>query len=229
MMGPAPTRDPWVGNYTIRQFGEGVCMRLSFGAQIRIVYHVDDHIKYRLEDDETFTIDPNVATVDGNCDSPSKRTVVIYPFGSREEPYWTITLIFQLQSGTFALTEVDATYVFDEEHFPESDTTGYQSEGSESSNFLWQKVPTGKYYSCSDMSVELVLATVYLWDMQLQPFADDVDGHLGEADVCVPGLDLSAILGIVFGAVVVLVLVVVAVYCFRTWRRRKDYVNIQEE
>ena len=59
------------------------------------------------------------------------------------------------------------------------------TEWQDSDNFLATAVPVGESYSCGRMTVELTNASVYIWDMHLQPFAEYTDGQYG------PGEDVN--------------------------------------
>ena len=60
---------------------------------------------------------------------------------------------------------------------------GFSSESYGTDNLLDQSVELGKSYSCVEpRTVSTGLATVMLWDMNLQPFAEEADGNFGEGN-----------------------------------------------
>ncbi|XP_033637545.1 cell wall protein DAN4-like [Asterias rubens] len=205
---PPPTT---VGNWTLKNKKGKNCMRMSFAAQMNVSYTKVDGTAGTV----IMNLSPREAVVTSTCKSgkPS-RDLDVYPFATDYD--WSFSLSFEKTSGGYALTKVSTSWDYDS-RFVDSSLFGFSSESYGTDNLLDQSVELGKSYSCVEpLTVSTGLATVMLWDMNLQPFAEEADGNFGEAEPCHVaaasfGGILVAVLGVflLLGAVTLVVVIVV--------------------
>ncbi|XP_038050421.1 lysosome-associated membrane glycoprotein 1-like [Patiria miniata] len=219
----ATTTPQWVGNWSVKDAHGAICMWMSFGANLSITYLTDNG----TERTKVFELDPALLRLTSNCNSSSTRMLNIT---INMGPGWAISLAFYRQSGKYSMTEVGAAWVYDN-HLPDAKSKGFTTETKRENNFLAQKVALGNYYTCPDpLSVTPDAATVTLWHIQMQPFADKAGGKLGQAEVCTSGLSAGIIVAIAVAGVIVLIGVIVVVVCVvRRKRKTKPYSELENE
>ncbi len=108
--------------------------------------------------------------------------------------------------------------------------SGFSSESVGVDNFLDQSVTLGKSYSCfKPLKVVTGTASVELWDMNLQPFAEEAGGNFGEAETCHAAVSLTVIIAAAVGSFLLIGVVTVVVIIVIKKRKRSTappYTNI---
>ncbi|XP_075429507.1 lysosome-associated membrane glycoprotein 2 isoform X4 [Ascaphus truei] len=201
---PTPVGKPAIGNYSVAN-KTGTCFLATMGLQLNVSRKIDGKNIWLL-----FNIDPNITRSSGSC---SNDTATL----SLSDNSTTMEFAFAIKKNNFYLQDVNVTML-----------NGSEPVSKSNNNLSFWEASVGSSYLCHKEQTIAVSEGLYIntFDVRIQPFGVR-DGKYSTAEECFADSDLSFLIPIAVGAILLfLIILVLLSYLIGRRKSRTGYQSV---